>query len=72
MTVGYRWLPASSEWQYKTVITKLTPERWLLETLESAKRGRGRLEACVLHAREISDDDAQSLGQVLEGKTGEP
>jgi hypothetical protein len=72
LTVAFRWLPASSEWQYKTVITKMTPEHWLKETLESAKLGRGRLEACVLQAREITDEDAKSLEQVLAGKIDVP
>ena len=65
LTVAFRWRPASMEWQYKTIITSHAPERWLAETLESARRGRGKLEASVLYAREITDEMAESLEKKL-------
>ncbi len=70
LTVAFRWLPASTEWQYKTVLSKSPPERWLLDTLNSAKLGPGRLEACVLHSREISDEVAESLENALSEPSG--
>ena len=70
LTVTFRWLPASTEWQYKSVISKSPPEVWLLETLKSAKLGPGRLKACVLHSREITDDAAQALEEELSEPNG--
>ncbi|HXV61083.1 MAG TPA: hypothetical protein VEK15_10345 [Vicinamibacteria bacterium] len=65
VTVAFRWRPANMEWQYKTIITGYAPERWLAETLESARRGRGKLEASILYAREIPDEIAEPLEKKL-------
>ncbi|HSF15894.1 MAG TPA: hypothetical protein VLK65_10120 [Vicinamibacteria bacterium] len=65
LTVVFRWRPANMEWHYKTIITNNPPERWLFETLESARRGRGKLDASVLYAREITDEIAESLEKKL-------
>ncbi len=63
LTIVFRWRPTNTEWQYKTVITKKPPERWL----EAVKIGDvAQLEASVLYAREISEEDAEALDLVIE------
>ena len=39
LTIAFRWRPTNTEWQYKTVITKKPPERWLADRLEAVKIG---------------------------------
>ena len=67
LTIVFRWRPTNVEWQYKTVITKKPPERWLADRLEAVEIGDvSKLEACILYAREISDEDAEALDAVIE------
>lgn len=67
LTIAFRWRPTNTEWQYKTVITKKPPERWLADRLEAVEIGDvAKLEASILFAREIAEDDAEALGQVIE------
>ena len=67
LTVAFRYRPGNTEWQYKTVISTKSPERWLADRLESLEVGTtAKLDACVLYAREITDEDAASLERVLE------
>jgi len=67
LTIAFRSLPGNAEWQYKTVVTRRPPERWLAERLETVELGEAaRLEACVLYAREITEEDAARLEEALD------
>ncbi len=67
LTIVYRWRPGNTEWQYKTVISKKPPERWLVDRLEAIDLGkRPRLDVNILFAREISQEDAEALEKALE------
>ena len=67
LTIVFRWRPTNTEWQYKTVITKKPPERWLADRLEAVKIGDvAKMEASILYAREITEEDAEGLDHVIE------
>ena len=69
LTIAHRSLPGNAEWQYKTVISKRPPEQWLVERLDGVGLGDvPRLDVVVLYAREISNEDASRLAQVLNGE----
>ena len=49
------------------MITKKPPERWLADRLEAVKIGDvSKLEASILYAREITEEDAEALDYVIE------
>lgn len=67
LTIAYRWKPGNTEWQYKTVISKKPPERWLADRLEAVEIGEhARLDVNIIYAREITVEDAQKLADTLE------
>ena len=69
LTIAYRWRPANTEWQYKTVITQKPPERWLIDRLEAVDLGEHpRLDVNILFAREISSEAAETLERALEDR----
>jgi hypothetical protein len=73
LTVAVRWRPSSLEWEYKNVISRKPPEEWLADRIESVNLSTyGRQEACVLYAREISDEAAAVLEEAFhrESKLG--
>jgi hypothetical protein len=72
LTVAVRWRPASMEWEYKNVVSKKPPEEWLADRIEAVHLASyGRQEVCVLYAREISDETATSLEDVLHKESQE-
>ena len=67
LTIAYRGRPANTEWQYKTVVSKKPPERWLADRLEAVELGKHpHLDVNILYAREISQEDAETLEKALE------
>lgn len=66
LTIAYRWRPGNTEWQYKTVISKKPPERWLADRLEAILGSHPRLDVNILYAREITQEDAETLENALE------
>ncbi len=67
LTIAFRWRPGNTEWQYKTVISKKPPERWLVDHLEAIDLGEHRrLDVNILYAREITQEDAEGLEKALE------
>ena len=49
----YRWRPGNTEWQYKTVVSKKPPERWLVDRLEAIDlRGKARVIKIGIRDRE--------------------
>ncbi|GMR22445.1 MAG: hypothetical protein BMS9Abin37_0796 [Acidobacteriota bacterium] len=67
LTIVYRGRPGNTEWQYKTVISKKPPERWLADRLEAIDLGKHpRLDVNILFAREISQEEAEALEKALE------
>ena len=69
LTIAFRWRPGNTEWQYKTVISKKPPERWLVERLEAIELGEHpRLDVNVLFAREITVEAAEALEKALEDR----
>ncbi len=70
LTIVYRWRPGNTEWQYKTVISKKPPERWLADHLEAIDLGaHPRLDVNILYAREITQEDAETLEKGLENES---
>lgn len=70
LTIGYRWRPGNTEWQYKTVVTKKPPELWLTDRLEAVELGEHpKMEVNVLYAREISLESAEALEKALEDQS---
>ncbi len=70
LTIAFRWRPGNTEWQYKTVISKKPPERWLADRLEAIDLGEHpRLDVNILHAREITQEDAETLEKALEDES---
>jgi len=66
LTIAFRWRPGNTEWQYKTVISKKPPERWLVDRLERVPLGEhARLDVNILYAREITTEDAEALENTL-------
>lgn len=69
LTIAYRSRPGTSEYQYKTVITRKPPELWLADRLGPTELGAlEKLEVNILYAREITDDAAEDLGRALEDR----
>ncbi len=67
LTIAFRWRPGNTEWQYKTVISRKPPERWLAERLEAIDLGEHRrLDVNILYAREIDEEAASALQEALE------
>ena len=67
LTIAFRWRPGNTEWQYKTVITKKPPERWLADRLEAVDLGEHpKMDVNILYAREIALETAQVLEKALE------
>jgi hypothetical protein len=67
LTIAYRSRPGNSEWQYKTVIARNPPERWLAHRLTRPELGdHQKLDVNILYAREIADESAEALEQALE------
>jgi hypothetical protein len=72
LTVAVRWRPASMEWEYKNVVSRKPPEEWLVDRIEAVRLAPyGRQEACVLYAREISDEAAAVLEEALHKESQE-
>ena len=71
LTIVHRSRPGNTEWQYKTVVSRLPPELWLADRLEAVEMGETpRVEINIVHAREISEQDALVLTRVLESRGG--
>lgn len=67
LTIAYRWRPGNTEWQYKTVVARTPPERWLADRLVRPELGEyQKLDLNILYAREIDDSDAETLDRALE------
>ena len=69
LTIAFRQRPGNTEWQYKTVVTKKSPEAWLSDRLEAVEIGQhARLDVNILYAREITEEDAERLSTGLENR----
>jgi len=67
LTIAYRWRRGNTEWQYKTVLSRKPPERWLADRLEAIDLGEHpRLDVNILYVREITQEDAEALEKALE------
>ncbi len=66
LTIAFRSRPGNTEWQYKTILTKKTPEAWLIDRLDPLDIGElRRVEINILYAREIGEDVASRLAERL-------
>jgi hypothetical protein len=67
LTIAYRSRPGNTEWQYKTVIARKPPERWLADRLTPPELGEhSKLDINILFAREITEEAAKALQKSLE------
>ena len=71
LTIAFRVRPGNIEWNYKTVVSRRPPEKWLTDRLGPLEMGDvPRLEVNILYAREIDEDAAQALAARLEERGG--